>query len=74
MSVKGSLRKVASGVNLTHPKLNMWYILGLIIAVAVLYAGLEGGKYLYNWTKTKVGAHVPGVPTAQTDLRATLGI
>ena len=73
MTVKQGLKKISGGVNFTHPKLSVWYILGAVAAITALFFALDGAKWVHSKTKSVVGQATPGAG-GKSDIRARLGI
>ena len=70
--MKKYLGKVTGGANLLRPKLSVGYIIGAVVAVAVLLAVIAGGKWVY----ARAGRLAQGIiPSAENvDYKARLGI
>ena len=60
MGVKGGLRRISRGANLTHPKLTPWGIATIAASVVAVLAAIAIGKYVYDKGKTVVGGALPG--------------
>ena len=57
MGFGSAVKKVAGGVELTHPRASLGWFIPAIVAVVVILAAIAVGKWLYG----KVSAPVSGV-------------
>jgi hypothetical protein len=72
MAIKKALRGAMGGADLLKPKLSLGYIIGAIVAVAVLIFVVTGGKWLYAKARKLSEGVVPNA--AKPDLRGKLGL
>ena len=73
MTVKRTISKYTSGVNLTHPSLRPAYIVMLALALVGVYIALDLSKWTYGKGKAAVGGALPS-GGGKAGIRDELGI
>ena len=73
MGIGRSVKKIAKGSPIARPKLELGYMLGLIVSIVVVLACWGAAKWVLARSKRVVGQATPG-PSGMGDIRGALGV